>query len=186
MGGAFVLLAGAFLYLLFGPPSPEAVCRLTLDAIDRRDAGALLRLTHPAEIRRLRLNERNVAAMLDATLWRPGRPPVSSGRIEPETGENRPVDRRVYSIYPRGSGGPPDDPLVAVAVTDSRDHGWRLDLTWLLFTDCMLQGKGSQGRLAYVRLAREHGISGMMGYFGNYLDLAEVERRALNQAAQGR
>jgi hypothetical protein len=185
-GGGAILLVGGALYTLLRPLSPEEICHQTLDALERRDIAAVLRFTHPREMRRMHLTEKSITDMLDATILKEKAGPLSKMHIVAEPTDNTPIDRRVFSIYADRINLKSGKPILAVAVSDSTDHGWSLDLTWLLFSHCLLEGRSSAGRLKYAKLCREYGIPGMMDYSGNFLDIAEIERRANSLAALGR
>ncbi|MCC6729799.1 MAG: hypothetical protein IT208_10720 [Chthonomonadales bacterium] len=181
---AVVLLAGGALYRAFAPPSPEAVSRTALAAVDRLDARELLRLTDPEELRRLNLTEASVSAMLRETLWRDCCPRVAASPVR--RAPDMPADRATFPVTAAGVARP-DGPTLYVAATDSLDRGWRLHLSFLFYSYCRQRaGSESAGRAAYVQLCRRHGVTGMQDPRGEYHSLEQIERRAREFAAEGR
>jgi hypothetical protein len=179
-----VSIIGMLIYYFVAPPSPETICRLALTAIDRRDPKALLRLSSPEELRRVNLNEATVTALLSETFWKSGTPDMASAAVERAAG--MPVDRAVFTVDPKDVV-PSGQSAFFVFVTDSRDIGWRLNLSALFFSFCRDRAKvDSRGRMDYVEICRKHGILGVQDSKTQFFDLSRIERKAQEFAAQGK
>jgi len=150
---------------------------MAVTAIDRKDARGLLRLAHPDEVRRLNLTEAAVRGLLADTYWRNGPPTLS--RIPLERLPQTPADQATFVSQ--------DDMAFGMWITDSRTHGWRLNLSFLFFSFCKrAQGRESAARLEYAALCRRYGVAGLHDPLAVFHPVERIEARARELAAEGR
>lgn len=174
--------ASIALYLHLARSSPDRIRDNALEAIRRGDARALARLANPAEMTAANLTNAKVAGLLAETFRAHDAPDLTKIRIEKEAGQ--PLDRVVYSVYPaRASTSVRNRPIVILAVTDSLDVGWRLDLTWLFYSYCKSRKDEPEGRLDYLALCRKYGLAGFQDYTPAFHDVVEIERKVREIAA---
>jgi hypothetical protein len=136
-----VLLCALFSYLLLKPQSAEAVCSQTIQALERRDSAALIALAEPEELKKLNLTQSTVDSILSQTVWT--REYSGPHTFTEEEGTRR-VDTAFFLVKDSTAGPLPALPPIVINALGTRDTGWKLNLSSLLYSTCWRRANGDR------------------------------------------
>ncbi len=172
---ALIIFVAISIYRFVRPLNPTEVRNATIKAIALRDASKLVELCHPDEIRRIGITTEAVHKLLDETFWKPGARPIGDYAVQDMAGDT-PVDIAEFPAYLRSATANGSARFVITA-NDSRDFGWRLNLTWLFFTYLKMDADDIAGRQTYLNVSRQFGLKGMIDSRGQFNELSAIEAK---------
>ncbi|HXG24134.1 MAG TPA: hypothetical protein VNJ09_06215 [Chthonomonadales bacterium] len=171
VGLAFVALLIALGAWIFYLRSPLRILHLTLAALERQDAAALVELASEKEVKTLNLTPQNVGACLQETYWhRNARPPKIRIRgVHAVYANNL---NYLVDLYGFSSNGKPVGS--AISIYHGPSGKWRLALSSMLYLmtrDCL--GIKDDHAPIWDAMARRHGIKGVSSPDGLYRNAAD-------------
>lgn len=169
---AIIIFLVGFKFL--SPPSPETIRDRAIVAIEREDAEELCRLADPDEVERLHLTPAIVSNFMHETLWREN--PLIQARIDKNT--QTPNDQSIWEVH--WANEKPDTLKFVVPVIDDQKKGWKLNLSFMLYSACWRKEGGKEGMKTYFELARKYGIEGERKQGGNYQSMDAIAQQIKN------
>jgi hypothetical protein len=132
-------------------------------AFQNGDVQALLGLTDPEEVERLRLSPAAVRGFLAVTLWRDGLPRLSEIGPRGDT----PLDQAYWRVEWR-SNRAETAPFFLTLILHRTD-GWRLNLSKTLLDGCVWRFGARQAQRRYRELAVRYGVRGVRAQNGDFV-----------------
>ena len=157
-----IALACLIGYRLFVPLSPEAIRDRAIAALEKRDAQELCRLADAEELQRLHLTEATVAEFLQHTLWNESA--LQHARVDKVSQTQD--DQSVWQVH--WASEKSETLSQVVPIVDDPHKGWKLNLSFLLYSSCWRKEKGKEGMRTYLQLAQQYGIEGERIQGGQY------------------
>lgn len=155
-------LACLVVYKLFAPPSPEAIRDRAIAALEKGNAQELCRMADAEELQRLHLTPANVADFLHQTLWKENT--LQHARCVQIT--QTPNDQSIWEVH--WANEKPGTLHFIVPIIDDPHKGWKLNLSFLLYSSCWRKEGGKEGLRTYLKMAQQYGINGERLQGGQY------------------